>query len=698
MAALVASIPCHVSAFPVRETASSFLVPECPVAAVDGRQVVFDRSKGQAKRIFSRFGSIQPLDVSFRRKYPGRFSQRSETVKQRRGTVTVNVNGPKTDNASSETGFQAVGEKQVLLKKPGWKLPKLPFIPRNLPFFSIAAGMLVAAAAVQATGAFLNAVNAIPLFEQVEILIGTAFSVNIAGKFFGGGDGRARLESLFEDIKDRIQGVHGLSSDLNDEPSMLDVQLRSLVDEYLQMRELKDSYGEASAVSVVTNKASLIVSIRDFVNERELKSRRINAVLRKDITEEKASTKKLSKLLEERTVVATEQEAELEKLMGVTNTLQGEKESALSSVELITSRLDAISRKLESMSLERDSLQQLNHQLQIRTMESETESLAVRDHLLNMEHRSSVPPLAVEAANVRRVEEVLLQRKKVEEENESASKEQKTLEIALEKAEMKLNNAMETVTSLEEHLLVVASTVKDRDGQVKKLQYSLTEMRLEKVKAESYVQQLQKELETAKSQVVEMKSISETEIEAMLNMERKRRTVKTEQLEQQLAMMQLEKDAAFSQIEQLKNTIDQQSRSMSVSNWKSVEKPKALQKQISPKKSIPVALKSSPSRLSPAQSIASLEVELQMEERKELVNVLLSRELQAYVRSVRAQYVDLSRPVKEQEKEVEALVKEIVAKGGSEAAARKYVKNSIYRERYELNKKQAGIGRDERSK
>lgn len=77
-----------------------------------------------------------------------------------------------------------------------------------------------------------------------------------------------------------------------------------------------------------------------------------------------------------------------------------------------------------------------------------------------------------------------------------------------------------------------------------------------------------------------------------------------------------------------------------------------------------------------------------MEEPKDLLGDKLSRELQAYARSVRTKFVDVTRPVKEQEREVEAFVQELVKRGGREVAVRRYVKESLSRERYKFAKKQ----------
>lgn len=212
----------------------------------------------------------------------------------------------------------------------------------------------------------LESLESVPLLPQAEVLIGMMVTAKFTADYLGGGEGRARIESFFEGLTDRIQGIKGFEDAAGPAPSMLDVQLRSVVDEYVRLHQMTDGGGVASSVPVVPNKQSLVDALKSFVLERELKARRINSVLRRDVerlTKETDQIEGLKLIGQQQAAVAEAAAEENAYLTTLCQVLKEEKDSLGVTISELTARVAHLNNQLDVLRASRQELQQQNEEL-----------------------------------------------------------------------------------------------------------------------------------------------------------------------------------------------------------------------------------------------------------------------------------------------------------------------------------------------
>lgn len=461
------------------------------------------------------------------------------------------------------------------------------FGPLSRPFFgaplafragAISATVCAALAVLKICSHIVESLEAVPLLPQVELLVGTMVTAKFAFDYVGGGEGRARIESFFEGFMDRLQGIRGFEEASDPEPSMLDVQLRSVVDEYVKMHQATDGDGVANVVPVLSNKQSLVDALKSFVLVRELKARRINSVLRRDVENLTQKTARIEAIEE----VGQRQAASLEAaadekayLTTLCQVLKEEKDNLGVTVSSLTAQVAHMSNQLEALFAAREDLRQQNKELGANLEQAIAANGNLSGRLTSLEDKAT---------------DVVMKMK--------ASEDRHAATLAMKESEM---------LQLQKDFQLVQESLAGR------LQVATEALEKETTKHETDVRDAKDRLQS-------------------LEVAREQHVAAIAALEASLALAQRKRPSP---------------------NSKAKNKTTS---EVTGRASLDAAITAVPGKL-------GLEIR--------------TFELTVYARSVRDQFVDVTKPWKEQEDGVASLVKALVARGASEEWAVPYVRRSM---------------------
>eukprot|EP00850_Spirogloea_muscicola_P023026 SM000324S12583 [mRNA] locus=s324:5037:10923:+ [translate_table: standard] len=335
----------------------------------------------------------------------------------------------------------------------------------------LATGVTAAFCSMQIGVKILEAVDAVPILPQFEVLVGSILSTNFMTKYLLGGEGRARLLSFFEGAWDQISGIS--IEQLNEpEPSMLDVQLRALVDEHLATMETGS--GEPATAQLL-DKQSLLIELKNFVSSRDRKARQINAVLRKDIQE----------LQLEKVMIV---DRKVSQLQSEVNLLKGEQKDALEHVSSLTAKLTEASHELGCMRQSMQELEAVNRELQELVLAADVEKKALQDGILAAEASLK----KAEEGHARQVHEIraelLYQLEKSKEDQAALMQSRKSA------ADSEQAKHLRTIRDME-------ITIKEKDASAVTLQASIEQYRQDEAKLQEQSSQLAMEKEVLSQQM-----------------------------------------------------------------------------------------------------------------------------------------------------------------------------------------------------
>eukprot|EP00897_Mesotaenium_endlicherianum_P001143 jgi/Mesen1/11029/ME000098S10422 len=342
--------------------------------------------------------------------------------------------------------------------------PSGPF--RNNPQFGfqvmrackVAAAAVAGVVSIKLCATVVDSIEAVPLLPQVERLIGAVVAGNFGMRFLGGGEGRARIESFIEDIVERFQGNKGDGiEDL--EPSMLDVQIRSLIDEHVRVHDALTEEGRVESLPVISSKPALVAALKSFVRGRESKGREVNSMLRKDLAGLKEQQAQLKRAKE---AEAEEAAAQMKSLENSTGILQVERDEARSEVIELDHRISDMSVQLGHVSQAREDLERLTRELEGRVLAVTSESSTLKEQLSALEEAKEADAAALRAA----LAEQATQLKQKEEEVHALQSQLAALEEAKQAEASRLYAALAELTKQQE----------EKEQEVRALQAQIREL------------------------------------------------------------------------------------------------------------------------------------------------------------------------------------------------------------------------------
>eukprot|EP00271_Cylindrocystis_brebissonii_P000288 TRINITY_DN10391_c0_g1_i1.p1 TRINITY_DN10391_c0_g1~~TRINITY_DN10391_c0_g1_i1.p1 ORF type:complete len:819 (-),score=230.55 TRINITY_DN10391_c0_g1_i1:504-2960(-) len=369
-------------------------------------------------------------------------------------------------------------------------IPKEPWHRSNVARF---AGITTAlAAAAQVGSSIIDSIEAVPVLPQAEILLGTLVVFKFAYDYLEGGAGRARMESAWEGLVDRVQGRHYADMDQTEAdnfggPSMLDVQLRALVDRHVDREPQRGSKSDSEESTTVTASGvdrteGLIESFKDFVTNRDMEFRRSNAFLRSEnqaLGSERARRKELEKVVAAK-LEELRKEKEASSLLGNENAaLKIENESMSTQLASLSARLDAVAKELQSSVTNTAEVQRMNAQLMAQLKLAEADKaeehtrLAAINTLLRNEKEEVLSRVAALST---RVESLAEQQASMRSQNESLRQANEVLSFEAEQKEHEVLRLREQLLAVENGAAVTLLT--KEASEVRRIESRLMEQML----------------------------------------------------------------------------------------------------------------------------------------------------------------------------------------------------------------------------